>query len=368
MPTEIRLASIGLNFTRLFLIALAAMAGAPAIAEDTRNVNEGVQRLGTGLQNWFNQEQRDRLLTVAAFNSDDGEQSAEFRRLLEHDLQSRDPKFEIRRSNLVLSGRLTKGKGKANSEDRFDSVALKVEARLNERGAEGNLQTFNISIFGDEALQILGPSAEFPKDLPEPEKQKKLDKQIGAASEAFISGSETLAAADGQFAVEILVREGSGSSGQPRRPNAVDGRAFVRLQQQEEYIVRLHNKSADETAIALTIDGLSMFAFAEDGTRDSMIIIPAGKSTDIPGWYITGKDTDVFEVANYAKSAAAAKGLPASGIGVVTARFHLSSPAVGKGEEATTRGRRIDQAYDQVRRAIGATRAFVTVRYNRDGQ
>ena len=111
-----------------------------------------------------------------------------------------------------------------------------------------------------------------------------------------------------------------------------------------------------------------MFAFAEDGTGDSFILIGAGKAVDIPGWYITSRKTDVFEVSNYAKSAAAAKNLPATGIGVITARFHISQSAGSRGDEGTKRGRQIDQEYKQERRVIGATRAFVTVRYNRDGQ
>ncbi len=355
----------------LMTIVTSLVASSPSIAADSsQNIQEGVTRLGDAVGKWFTLEQRERLLTIAAFVSDDGEQSAEFKRVLEAQLKKLTPPFELRRADIVLSGRLSKGKGKANAADVFDSVALRVEAELHSRGAAGKLESFGINVFGDEALQFLGPTAEFPKDLPgsEPDKQKQLDKQLGTDPEAFISGNQTLGKKDGQFAVEILVRQGIGNSALPHTPVAVSGQSFVKLSPGEEYIIRLHNKSAEETAVALTIDGLSMFTFAEDGTGDSMILIPSGKSADIPGWYITSKKTDVFEVSNYAKSAAASKNLPAAGIGVITARFHVSQSAEGKGEEATKRGRQIDQDYKQERRSIGVNRAFITVRYNRDGK
>jgi hypothetical protein len=352
----------------LWVVVLAVCPASAPAADNAANLQTGVQRLGDALNKWFTKEERERLLTVGAFVSDDGEQAAEFKRLVEGHLAKASPPFQVRRSDLVLSGRLSVGKGRAKEEDRFDSVALRVEARLNERNTQGELQSFAINVFGNEAIQLLGPSVEFPKDLPETGRQKELDKQLGTKSEAFIDGNKTLGAAGGQFGIELLVRQGTSRSGTPRTPQSIDGRSFVKLVSGEECIIRLHNGSTEEAAVALTIDGLSMFAFAEDGTGDSFILIPPGKTVDIPGWYITGKKTDVFEVSNYAKSAAAAKALPASGIGVITARFHISLPGDGKGEEATKRGRQIDQEYRQERRVIGENRAFVTVRYNRDGK
>ena len=362
------------SFHRRFPLCLAGIVTAllavqSLAADDANKIQNGVVRLGEAVGKWFTDEQRSRLLSVGAFVSDDGEQSAEFKRLLESQLKTLKPPFEIRRADVVLSGRLFKGKGKADPQkDQFESVALRIEARLNQRDQAEDLQKFGINVFGDEALQFLGPTAEFPPNLPEPQKQQQLDKQLGTQAEAFIAGDQTLGAKEGQFAVEIRVRQGSGQASTPRTPRDVDGRSFVKLVQGEEYIVRLHNKSAAEAAVALTIDGLGMFAFAEDGTGDSFILVGPGQAVDIPGWYITNRKTDLFEVSNYAKSAAASKNLPATGIGVITARFHISQSGEGKGDEATKRGRRIDQEYKQERRVIGTTRSFVTVRYNRDAQ
>lgn len=350
------------------LLTLILTANRETSAADP-NVTEGVRRLSEGIAMFFTAENRERLLTVSAFVSDDGEQNAEFKRLLESQLKAEKPPFEIRRAaEIVLSGQLSKGSGKANNGDSFDSVALRVEGMLKLREPRRDLQGFNINVFGDEALQLLGPTAEFPKDLPEAEKQQKLDKQLGTNAEAFVNGSRTFSDKNGKFSLEILAREGSGKAASPRTPIAVEGRAFVKLTQGEEYVIRIYNEATDEAAVALTIDGLSMFTFAEDGTQDSFLLVGSNKFVDIPGWYITGKKTDVFEVSSYAKSAAESKNLPASGIGVITARFHVSQTGEGKGDEATKRGRQIDQEYKQERRVIGSSRAFVTVRYNRDGQ
>ena len=335
-------------------------------------IEKGIAELTVKINEWFETAALPRALSVGSFTVGKSPNQAVSLQL-ETSLKKSKPPFAIQDvSSLTLSGRLFKSEEpelrKANPSDRFDSVALRIVASLNKDGSDDPLVKFAINVFGDEALQFLGPTAEFPKDLPEPEKQKQLDQQLGATPEAFLSGVETLSAKDGQFAVEIRVRQGSGASAVSRTPTPVDGRSFVKLAQAEEYIIRLHNKSSEEAAVALTIDGLSMFAFSEDGTGDSFLLIPARKFVDIPGWYITSKKTDVFEVSNYAKSAAASKNLPASGIGVITARFHVSQSGEGKGEEATKRGRQIDQEYKQERRVVGGTRAFVTVRYNREGK
>lgn len=357
-----------MNYSRwiagpLAAFALVLVAPAPVAAQ---NVKAGVRSIVEGLNKWFDDIGRDRLLTIGAFTDDDGAVNVEFPRLVKDACAEAKPVIEVRRAQLTLTGRLKKSKPKEANE----KVSLVVEIDLSERDG-GKLETFVQRIGGDEALSFLSPTVEFPKDLPAAERERRLDQQLSEKSLAFLDGDVTLGAKDGKFGVEIRVRQGTSANSTPATPKDVEGQSFVTLVSPQEYIVRLHNRSDAETAVALTIDGLSMFAFASDGSTGSMIVIAKGQSVDIPGWYITNQQTDAFEIGAYASSAAAAKGLAAGSVGVVTARFHNSLPAGTKGAEndlATKRGRRIDQPYEEVKRAIGDVRAFVTVRYNRSAK
>jgi hypothetical protein len=119
-----------------------------------------------------------------------------------------------------------------------------------------------------------------------------------------------------------------------------------------------------------------MYAFSKEGNFGSQVVVAAGTSVDIPGWYISSAKTDVFEITSYAKSAAAAKSIPLTSTGTITATFHAcweptatpppDEAGAKSADTATGRGRRIDQKYELVKRVVGKQRAFVTVRYNRN--
>ena len=104
---------------------------------------------------------------------------------------------------------------------------------------------------------------------------------------AVIVGSETRAAVGSDFGVEVLVK--SGASASPRRPEIVTGRSFAPVHRGEEYVVRLHNRSRIESAVLLTVDGLSIFAFSTEGNFDSQIIVPPRAFVDVTGWFLYPK-------------------------------------------------------------------------------
>ena len=139
---------------------------------------------------------------------------------------------------------------------------------------------------------------------------------------------------------------------QPRKPSLQSGRAFVDLRPGEEYVVRLRNTSPHEAAVTLTIDGLSMFAFSEEGNFGSQVLIPAGRFVEIPGWYVTNEKTDLFEIGSYGESAAAAKLLPSTSVGVITATFHEAVAGSDKDPKATKIGEQIGLAYEEVKRVV----------------
>jgi hypothetical protein len=139
----------------------------------------------------------------------------------------------------------------------------------------------------------------------------------------------------------------------------------VNLDRGEEYVVRLYNRAPFEAAITLTIDGLSMFAFSEEGNFGSQVLIPPGRFVEIPGWYVNKTKTDAFEIGGYAESAAASKLLPSTSVGVITATFHESIEGSGKDPKATKRGRQIDLTYKEEKRLVKPAITVVSVRYDR---
>jgi hypothetical protein len=188
------------------------------------------------------------------------------------------------------------------------------------------------------------------------------------------------------FAVEVLV----GGRGLPARQE--DGEAFVRLRRGQEYAVRLVNRSKQEAAVELTIDGLSMFAFSEvkdpktGAPRYRHVLVPPGESRVVVGWHRNNKVSDAFLITAYSRSAVA-KLLPnSSKVGVITATFAVTTPPAkpkpapaelekkeveGDAEsadeegDATGRGREVPSRVTERKRTIGPVQAVISVRYTR---
>ncbi|TVQ01854.1 MAG: hypothetical protein EA381_04490 [Planctomycetaceae bacterium] len=265
-----------------------------------------------------------------------------------------------------LIGRFTVREEQERDEDAFESIALRITATLLDRDDE-ELARLNISVFGDSALQLVGAQGSLPPTNAPREREASKREAIEAPLPT-IAGNEVRTSADSPFGLEVLVTRGSGA--EPRRPELEPAgdrgqRAFVRLANGDEYVVRLHNRSATEVAVTLTIDGLSMFAFSETGNFGSQVLVPPGGRVDIPGWFINDRLTDAFEVSGYAKSAAASVGVPVTDVGTITAAFYESVPGSEKDAQATARGRQIEKRYVQVKRIIKDLQAVISVRYHR---
>ncbi len=268
------------------------------------------------------------------------------------------------RAPFQIQGTFKTVEDRAARADRFDSVALRIEATMLD-GKDNELSKFSINVFGDAPLQFAGGTANLPpaKDG-EPDPRALADREEAkrrAIDEpaATISGTEIRSTADSPYGIEVLVAT------QPRTPALESGRAFVELRPGEEYVVRLRNRSPHEAAVTLTIDGLSMFAFSEEGNFGSQVLIPAGRFVEIPGWYVTKDKTDLFEIGSYGESAAASKLLPSTSVGVITATFHESIEGSGKDPLATKRGRQVDFSYKEEKRVVKPPVAVVSVRYDR---
>lgn len=205
------------------------------------------------------------------------------------------------RAPFQIQGTFKTVENRAAEGDRFDSVALRIEATMLD-GKDNELSRFSINVFGDAPLQFSGGTASLPTTKAgEPDPRALADREEAKRRaiddpQATILGTEIRSTADSPYGIEVLVAE------LPRTPSLQSGRAFVELRRGEEYVVRLRNTSPHEAAVTLTIDGLSMFAFSEEGNFGSQVLIPAGRFVEIPGWYVTNEKTDLFEIGSYGES------------------------------------------------------------------
>jgi len=123
-----------------------------------------------------------------------------------------------------------------------------------------------------------------------------------------------------QFAMEILITD------KPLSPVLKDGLAFVPIDFQQEYIVKIYNDSVREVAAELFVDGLNTFHFSKEKKPNSdrslyqYWIIPPRQSVEVPGYYITSKQARGFKVAPAEESLAAKLGRRDK-VGIITADF-----------------------------------------------
>jgi hypothetical protein len=230
--------------------------------------------------------------------------------------------------------------------------------------------TAGADVDGSAALASLtGPTAELPPDQSQKKRHKLLLDRI-EAPKCVLRGTRVAAGETSPYAVEVAV------AGKARQPVVRDGTAGVEIRRGEAYEVRLVNGSPQDAAVTLTIDGLSVFAFGPKA-RYTHLIVPAGSTGAVRGWYRTDEESESFLVTEYAKSAAAQLPARPGDVGTITASFAAAWPKadrqpddepffVKRGDgEATGRGPVVRQRYEEVERNIGLVRAVVSVRYTR---
>jgi hypothetical protein len=171
----------------------------------------------------------------------------------------------------------------------------------------------------------------------------------------------------------LLVKSPGGY--EPRTVDLEEGLAFVKINRDEVYGIRIINDSPMDAAVVITIDGVNIFAFSEHKDYKHYIIA-AGTRPIIKGWHRNNKISDEFLVGDFSKSAAASL-LPNGGaIGTITATFAAAWPPnqpapadelllATRGNNATIVGPPVSQEFNEVRRHTGRVRAAISVRYSK---
>jgi hypothetical protein len=200
----------------------------------------------------------------------------------------------------------------------------------------------------------------------------------------FLAGSRVQASRTSPYAVEIAVAPSARGPFRARRPKNRDGLAYVRIRKGEVYRVRVINRSRYKAAVTLSIDGISIFSFCKERTKEgdpkySKLIVPPGVS-EIKGWFIDLRNSESFVATEYAKSAAAELKSTAK-TGMITVTFAAAWDPNGKpppdeprheeeknqdsDDEATGRGQRVPDRYREGHHEVGVLRDTISIRYTK---
>lgn len=289
-------------------------------------------------------------------------------------------KFGIRVSR---KARLSiRGSYKLSEEPTSGLKSLRIELVLSDRVEGRNVTDVTINVVDAATIMRLAGGTGEISGASRKEQSAQVERALNEPTTTIGGGTSTrISAAKGSpYAIEVLVKSGPGDY-RPRAATLKEDQAFVPLSRDEVYGIRLINDSNLSAGVELAIDGLEMFAFADNyAERKSRLIIAPRSSGTIIGWYRNNgtKGSNEFLVAR-AADAAAAKELPASSarLGMVTATFSVAWPRneappageeidqTGRGDLGTALGARTDQTMKAVDFVVGKPKAAVTVRYDK---
>jgi hypothetical protein len=244
------------------------------------------------------------------------------------------PGISQRRAPLALRGRFDKIPDPKDAQ----KILIKVTAEITDKNALVVDQKF-IEIRDAQLLAgLMGLTVVLPPDNPDAA-NKDVQKALEHPSFA-IEGTKIKAAEESRSGIEILVTSKENAPRDtrewarvpPRAPRNDKGEAFIDLDANEVYAIRIHNgfeerETRQKVGVFLTIDGLDVFTFSEmrdpstGRPRYSTFIVNPGSSV-IPGWHKTNSRVDSFLVTEYGKGAISSQPNISRGkVGVITVKF-----------------------------------------------
>lgn len=247
---------------------------------------------------------------------------------------------------------------------------LKVDANDRRRAGDYTEPITHVSRRYDRKLNLEGIARELLLPIDD-----KLASSLGLPSMSDLTSQLKLSETFQRIGLEPLSRGEVIARSVWEKSFHATARAFIPLEKAEQYVTRLHNRSTNDAAVLLTVDGLTIFAFSTEGNFGSQVIVPAGRFVDVTGWYFAADDTRAFLLTSYPESAVGKKGIPTTSVGVITATFAASwkpsatapNDEVGarSADTATGIGEKTGQRWVSEPRVIGKPRSVVSVRYNR---
>lgn len=302
------------------------------------------------------------------------------------------PGIVQKRANLSLRGRYDKVAEAKEHKNDPEQIMIKITATITDRDAR-EIDTKFASIRDTGLIaDLLGATVSLP---PVATKEKRNEMLQRAVDKPTFHPEETKirSSASSPYAIELLVtskehapKDAKGWADiPPRAVQSKDGQAFVDIQSDEVYAIRVHNNfKADgipyDSAVSVSIDGIDVFTFSEirnPKTKQPLykhFIVSPGTAA-IPGWHKTNDVADSFLVTEYGKGAASQQPSVSRGkVGVITVRFALAwegneVPAAEKGArdggKETGFGPPLKVGQKELYRHVGVVRDVITVRYTR---
>ena len=140
---------------------------------------------------------------------------------------------------------------------------------------------------------------------------------------ANFDGAVIMAGENAPFGLEILV------DNNPVAPSDEDGIPVVSLRRDQNYAIRVINRSPIEMAVRLSVDGFNVFNFSELRQKDGpykgapqyeLLLVAPKDNLIVPGWHRDNNTSVKFKITDYAETAAA-KMNKTTDLGTITATF-----------------------------------------------
>ncbi|MCE9532205.1 MAG: hypothetical protein K8T89_13960 [Planctomycetes bacterium] len=282
-----------------------------------------------------------------------------------------------KKATLSIKGDYFRGDDPKNADQK---VVVNLNFRVH--AANGKVKAeFSAEIKNNiEIAKMLGVTIALPKKGDDEVRNEEIKKRLDNPK-VHIDGTKIMTSKDGEFAVEMLVKSNAAGPAAPRKAKDEEGQAFVGINRNELYEIKIYNLSRFEGAAAINIDGLDVFAFSQvkdpkNGLpKYSHFIIPAGQTLTVYGWHKTNDVADSFLVTEYGKGASSQAQIASGKVGVITLTFRSSGlvpddlPQDDGSKDAknneTGFGPPIKTDLQEVARKTGKVREIITVRYSR---
>jgi len=187
------------------------------------------------------------------------------------------------------------------------------------------------------------------------------------------------ASKESQYRITILAKKPDGVA-KERSATVRNGEAFMNLDLNEEYMVRIENATQHEPAVKCSIDGIDIFEFSEEKNEQGSpkfgyYIVPAAKENkpgmaEIAGWQMKLGTVKPFKITELGGGAAGRLNRKDQ-VGTITVAFadcYLPNDPRGNGRAANVEtgfGQEIIQPQVSVERRFDVVKESVTIRYSR---
>jgi tetratricopeptide (TPR) repeat protein len=279
-----------------------------------------------------------------------------------------------RSAKVAVRGRYQGVYGKADPGGLRLVLTAEVTDSLGQRRAE-----FKATIRGEaEIARLLGVTASVP-DLGEFGDPRKREEEIVRRLEkpsVHIQDSKVSAREASPYAVEVLRMPAAGAAAEAVRAKEKDGQAFVDINKDDRFQIRIHNRTDKEAAVSLSIDGLDSFAFSDareprtGAPKFRHYIIPPRSAVTVAGWNLhvgAAQAYAAFQVTEYVSAVVSgAVATPYGKPGVITVTFAEARQGAPRSVgETTGLGPVISRTWESVQRTIRPVREVVSVRFTR---